>query len=126
MRRAQEERGQEADGDAVRDDTHALPEDEPQDVPGAAPERHADADVLRMLLDVVGHHAVDAHDREDERDRREPADQHRQRARALQRPRDEVVQGGDAGEGQGGVEVADDLTDGRRQRERSALVRTTT
>ena len=70
-----------------RDDRMPCPTTSRSDVAAAARRAPADADVLRVLLDVVRHHAVDADDRQQQRDRREPADEHRQRARLLERPR---------------------------------------
>ena len=76
-------------------DTHPLPHDQPEDVTGAAAERHADTDVREVLLDVVAHHAVDADHGQYERNEREARDQQRERLRLLEGFRDELVHGPD-------------------------------
>ena len=58
-------------------------------------ERHADADLLRPLPHRVRHHAVDADRRERERDEREHADQHRDRARPRDRVADDLFERAD-------------------------------
>ena len=61
-----------------------------------------------LLLDVVRHHAVDADDRQHQRDGREAGDQDRQRSRPLQRLRHQLVDRRDAGKRQARIEIADD------------------
>ena len=87
----QDKCGQQADDDAARDDLHALTHDQPEHIGRTATQRQANADVLRVLLDVVRHHAVDADDGQDERDQGEASDQQRQRLRPFERLRNQLV-----------------------------------
>jgi hypothetical protein len=62
-----------------------LAQHHPQDARALGAERHAHADVVRTLRHEVRHHAVDADDRQDQREQREGS-QH-QRGEALPRHR---------------------------------------
>ena len=76
--------------DADERQPDALDDDELQDVAAAGAERHADADLLRPLLDRVREHAVDADRGEDQRDaaeeREHPAEEEVLPVAALRAP----------------------------------------
>jgi hypothetical protein len=65
----------------------------------AFPQHEADADVPRVVFDVVRHHAVDAHDRQEERDDGEGTDEGGQRAWPLERLRHQVIDRRHSGQG---------------------------
>ena len=50
---------------------HAAADDHADDVAALAPDRHAQADLLRALAHRVGHDAVESDSGEEQRDRRE-------------------------------------------------------
>ena len=66
----------EAEHDAEAGERHALSQDDPQHPAAVGPERHADADFLRPLIDRVRHQPVDADRGQHQRDAREDAQQH--------------------------------------------------
>lgn len=114
------ERCQETDAGSGCDDRHALADNEPEHFARCAPEREANADVFQMLLDVVRHHPVDADDSQDQSDQGKGSDQQRQRSRPLQRPCHQVVDGSDARERERRIQLADDLSDSRKDAHRIA------
>ena len=75
-------------------------------------ERHADADLMRALGDGVGHHAVDSHRGETERERGEGHQQRQIEARLHDRIRKQLVHGADFVDGHVPVDGEHLLADG--------------
>ena len=68
-------RCREAEGDADQEQSRAGLDDHPPDRSRIGPERDAHANLPRLLRDGVGHHAVDADDRQDQPQRGEDREQ---------------------------------------------------
>ena len=79
-------------GDADGDEAQRLAEHEAKHRGRRRAEGHADADFLRSLPHRVRHHAVDTDRRERERDEREHAEQHRNRAWTRDRAADDIFE----------------------------------
>ena len=116
------QRAGEADAEPAADEHQAAAEDEAHDFAAARPERHAHANLLRPLAGGVGHHAVDADERERETEQAERAAEHRAHPHQEEavRPLDHPVHRRHVEHRQVGIERVDLARDERRQRQRIA------
>ena len=84
----EDDRAGDADASADQRRLEVLDEDQREDVAARGAERHPDADFVRALADRVRGDAVDADGREQQRDHREPGQQHGAKPRRGQRVED--------------------------------------
>ena len=88
------------------DDRHRLPQDERQHPAAAGAERHADANLARLLADGVTRDAVNADRREQQRERAENRQQRHVRSRSFERARYAFAQRLELEDGQSGSSSA--------------------
>ena len=105
---------------AGADGQHAAPEDHGEHVVPLRAQRHADADLVGLLRDHVGHHAIHADGREQQRQHTENAHQHRHVVQADGAVVNGRLHGPHVGDGLLGVHRADGGGDRGRQAQRVA------
>ena len=86
IRRVRAQAPDQAGPNAIDGQARALSQNQVPHVLGLRAQRHANADLVGALADVVGDHAVDSHRGQQERDRREGAQQRGVEARVRPRP----------------------------------------
>ena len=111
-----EARAGEGDGDADRDsdsdEEKYLAHDEPADIGAFRAEGHADADFVGAAGDHVGHQTVDADAGEEDGEQAEEGGELRDEALPGDGAGDLLVERGDAGDGEVGVDGVDGALDG--------------